>query len=176
MQSPPPIVYNLFPTLVGAPGGWLAHARRARAMGFDWLYLNPVHYPGFSGSLYAVKDYGRLHPRLVADGGDERLEALAPTVRAVRRAGLRVMMDLVINHTARGSPLVSEHPGWYRNLLAHPDVSIQVWDEVIPVRAHTASAAEKKRVWPIMTAQWPPYDEYQAKTARDIPVVLLSPR
>ena len=92
-------------------------------MGFDWLYLNPVHYPGFSGSLYAVKDYGRLHPRLVADGGDERLEALAPTVRAVRRAGLRVMMDLVINHTARDSPLVSEHPGWYRRGAAGEVIS-----------------------------------------------------
>ena len=138
MESPPPIVYNLFPTLVGPPGGWLAHARRARAMGFDWLYLNPVHYPGFSGSLYAVKDYGRLHPRLVADGGDERLEALAPTVRAVRGAGLRVMMDLVINHTARDSPLVSEHPGWYRRDAA---------GEVISPRAVDPDDAARVTVW-----------------------------
>ncbi len=69
-----------------------------------------------------------------------------------------------------------EHPGWYRNLVAHPEVKIQVRDKVLPVRARTATPAEKKRVWPIMTAQWPPYDEYQAKTKRDIPVVLLSPR
>ena len=45
-----------------------------------------------------------------------------------------------------------DHPGWYKNLLAHPDVKIQVWDKVIPVRARTATAEEKKRVWPIMTA------------------------
>ena len=72
-----------------------------------------------------------------------------------------------------GSP---ENPGWYKNLLAHPDVEIQVRDAVLPVRAVTASAAEKKRLWPTMTAQWPDYDKYQAGTTRDIPVVVLHPR
>jgi deazaflavin-dependent oxidoreductase (nitroreductase family) len=81
--------------------------------------------------------------------------------------------DYVVVASKGGAP---EHPGWYRNLLAHPDVSIQVWGEVIPVRARTGTAADKARVWPIMTAQWPGYDEYQAKTKRDIPVVLLRPR
>jgi deazaflavin-dependent oxidoreductase (nitroreductase family) len=70
----------------------------------------------------------------------------------------------------------AEHPGWYKNLLAHPEVEIQVRDQVLPVSARTASAAEKQRLWPIMTAQWPDYDKYQAATTRDIPVVLLSPR
>jgi deazaflavin-dependent oxidoreductase (nitroreductase family) len=69
-----------------------------------------------------------------------------------------------------------DNPGWYKNLVAHPDVKIQVRDKVIPVRARTATAEEKKRVWPIMTAQWPDYNKYQAGTKRDIPVVLLTPR
>lgn len=64
----------------------------------------------------------------------------------------------------------------YKNLLAHPDVKIQVWDKVIPVRARTATTEERKRVWPIMTAHWPDYDTYQAGTRREIPVVLLTPR
>jgi deazaflavin-dependent oxidoreductase (nitroreductase family) len=81
--------------------------------------------------------------------------------------------DYVLVASKGGAP---EDPGWYKNLVAHPDVKIQVWGEVIPVRARTASAADKKRVWPIMTAQWPDYDKYQAATKRDIPVVLLSPR
>src|SRR5207245_3442608 len=67
-------------------------------------------------------------------------------------------------------------PVWYRNLVAHPDVKIQVRDKVLPVRARTGTPADKRRVWPIMTAQWPAYDEYQAGTKRNIPVVLLSPR
>lgn len=69
-----------------------------------------------------------------------------------------------------------DHPGWYKNLLANGDVKIQVRDKVIPVRAGTATAAEKKRLWPIMTAQWPEYDTYQAGTKRDIPLVILAPR
>jgi len=81
--------------------------------------------------------------------------------------------DYVIVASRGGSP---EHPGWYKNLLAHPDVEIQVRDRVLPVRARTASAAEKKRLWPIMTAQWPDYDKYQSGTTRDIPLVVLRPR
>src|SRR5262245_21717616 len=67
-------------------------------------------------------------------------------------------------------------PGWYKNLVAHPDVRIQVRDKVLSVRARTGTPADKRRVWPIMTKQWPDYDKYQAGTKRDIPVVLLSPR
>jgi deazaflavin-dependent oxidoreductase (nitroreductase family) len=81
--------------------------------------------------------------------------------------------DYVVVASRGGSP---EHPGWYKNLLAHPDVKIQVWDKLIPVRARTGGAADKQRVWPSMQAQWPDYDKYQAATKRDIPVVLLSPR
>ena len=55
-------------------------------------------------------------------------------------------------------------------------MEIQVWGEVIPVRASTASAADKARVWPTMVREWPDYDGYQAKTTRDIPVVLLRRR
>ena len=80
--------------------------------------------------------------------------------------------DYVLVASKGGAP---EHPGWYLNLVAHPDVDIQVWDKVIPVTAHTGTAADKKRVWPMMAAQWPGYDEYQAGTPRDIPVVLLRP-
>jgi deazaflavin-dependent oxidoreductase (nitroreductase family) len=81
--------------------------------------------------------------------------------------------DYLLVASKGGAP---DNPGWYRNLVAHPDVAIQVWDKVLPVRARTATADEKGRVWRTMTAQWPDYDKYQARTKRDIPVVLLSPR
>lgn len=81
--------------------------------------------------------------------------------------------DYVIVASKGGAP---EHPGWYQNLLAHPDVAIQVRGDVIPVTARTGTAADKARVWPTMIAQWPPYDDYQANTKRDIPVVLLRRR
>ena len=81
--------------------------------------------------------------------------------------------DYVIVASKGGAP---EHPGWYLNLLAPPDVAIQVRDKIIPVTARTGTAADKARVWPTMTAQWPDYDAYQAKSSREIPVVLLRPR
>jgi deazaflavin-dependent oxidoreductase (nitroreductase family) len=81
--------------------------------------------------------------------------------------------DFVIVASKGGA---ANHPGWYENLLAYPDVEIQVRDQVVPVHARTGSAADKKRVWPTMIAQWPDYDEYQKKTSREIPVVLLTRR
>jgi len=110
----PPIIYNLFPTLAGPIAGWIEHAERARRMGFNWLLLNPVHYPGFSGSLYAIKHHDRLHPVLQTAEGGAGLDALEPVVRRVCEMGLSMMIDLVINHTARDCPLLTSHPGWYR--------------------------------------------------------------
>lgn len=69
-----------------------------------------------------------------------------------------------------------EHPGWYENLLADPQASIQVKDEEIPVVASTAQGEERSRLWALMVEVWPAYDDYQAKTDREIPVVVLSRR
>jgi deazaflavin-dependent oxidoreductase (nitroreductase family) len=66
-----------------------------------------------------------------------------------------------------------KHPSWYLNLVANPDVNLQVGADTFPARARTASAQEKPRVWRIMTAIWPEYDRYQVRTDRDIPVVIL---
>ena len=69
-----------------------------------------------------------------------------------------------------------DHPGWYENLTAQPDIEIQVKGEILPVRARTATADEKRRLWPIMAKVWPDYDKYQKATPRDIPLVILGPR
>ena len=66
-----------------------------------------------------------------------------------------------------------QHPVWYLNLLANPDVSLQDGDKVFDFHARTATPEEKRHWWPRLTAVWPPYSEYQSKTERDIPVVLL---
>jgi starch synthase (maltosyl-transferring) len=110
----PPLIYNLFPRLVGPTTRWAEHAARAHEMAFNWLYLNPWHYPGFSGSLYAPKEFRRLNPLFVPPGEDDRnLEPLRTALGEIRDRGLKPMMDLVVNHTAKDSPLIQEHPGWY---------------------------------------------------------------
>ena len=124
MPCPHPIIYNLFPLLAGAIPDWHRHLPRIARMGFDWLYLNPIHYPGFSGSLYAVKDYFSLHPLLIKGVEDDPFGALTDFCRQAQDQGLSVMLDLVLNHTASDSVLVEEHPEWYaRNpdgTLKHP--------------------------------------------------------
>jgi deazaflavin-dependent oxidoreductase (nitroreductase family) len=69
-----------------------------------------------------------------------------------------------------------ENPAWYENLRANPEVTIQVRGEEVPVRASTAEGEERSRLWSLMTEVWPPYDEYQARTDREIPVVVLTRR
>lgn len=108
-----PRIYNLFPLLVGSVQDWEQRLPEIAAMKFNWLFLNPFHMPGFSGSLYAIKDYYQLHPLCQGDLQQSPDELLKTFVRQAERQGLEVMMDLVINHTAKDSPLVSEHPEWY---------------------------------------------------------------
>jgi starch synthase (maltosyl-transferring) len=106
-------IYNLFPLLAGPIARWRAELPRIAAMGFNAVFVNPFHYPGFSGSLYAVKDYYLLNPLFRGDarGGDDAL--LAGFAADCRRHGLVAMMDLVVNHTARDSELVTRHPHWF---------------------------------------------------------------
>lgn len=69
-----------------------------------------------------------------------------------------------------------QHPVWYLNLVANPDVTLQDGPNVIDLRARVATPEEKAEWWPRCTAVWPAYDDYQAATDRDIPVVILEPR
>jgi deazaflavin-dependent oxidoreductase (nitroreductase family) len=64
-------------------------------------------------------------------------------------------------------------PGWYVNLQAEPDVQVQVRGDVFRAHARDATPQEKPELWRKMAAVWPDYDEYQKKTDRDIPVVVL---
>jgi deazaflavin-dependent oxidoreductase (nitroreductase family) len=66
-----------------------------------------------------------------------------------------------------------EHPGWFKNLREHPDVTVQVKGDRFAARARTADADERARLWPEMTAVWPDYDTYQKRTLREIPIVIL---
>ena len=69
-----------------------------------------------------------------------------------------------------------EHPDWYRNLDANPEVTIRVGADVLSGVAATVDADRRARVWPRLTEVWPDYDDYVASTHREIPVVAIMPR
>jgi deazaflavin-dependent oxidoreductase (nitroreductase family) len=66
-----------------------------------------------------------------------------------------------------------EAPAWFRNLEANPEVEVQVKGERFTAHARVATPEEKPDMWKHMTEVWPDYDEYQTKTDREIPVVVL---
>jgi deazaflavin-dependent oxidoreductase (nitroreductase family) len=66
-----------------------------------------------------------------------------------------------------------EPPAWYLNLQAQPEVTVQVKGDRFTARARDATPEEKPELWKIMVGEWPAYDEYQTKTDRQIPVVVL---
>jgi starch synthase (maltosyl-transferring) len=105
-----PRIYNLFPLLVGTVSAWRAELPRIARMNFDWVYLNPFHEAGFSGSLYAIKDPARLDPRLRDPGGESDDAQIAGFVAEAADHGLKVMTDLVINHTSKDAVLAQRHP------------------------------------------------------------------
>lgn len=64
-------------------------------------------------------------------------------------------------------------PAWYLNLAADPDVQVQIKGDKFAARARVATPEEKPAMWKHMTEVWPDYDNYQKKTDREIPVVVL---
>jgi deazaflavin-dependent oxidoreductase (nitroreductase family) len=128
--------------------------------------------------------------------GDEHVRVYRETdgARGYRWRGTTILLLSTVGRSSgeqRTTPLIhradGEHwvvvaskggapanPGWYENLRANPDVSIQVLGETVPVHASTAEGAERARLWSLMVEVWPAYEDYQAKTEREIPVVLLA--
>ena len=76
----------------------------------------------------------------------------------------------VIVASKGGAP---EHPGWYRNLTKTPEVEVQIKGDRFRARARDAQGEERDRLWSLMNEIWPHYAEYQTKTERQIPVVVL---
>jgi starch synthase (maltosyl-transferring) len=119
------IIYNLFPLLAGRFAEWEKHFSRAASMGFNWIFVNPIQLPGFSGSLYAIKDYFAFNPLFLDEQSKEKpSDQVKAMLRAADSLGLKVMIDLVINHCAIDSDLLKSHPDWFlwesKGKVVHP--------------------------------------------------------
>jgi deazaflavin-dependent oxidoreductase (nitroreductase family) len=121
--------------------------------------------------------------RYLETGGEEGHEWRgAPTLLLTtrgRRSGTLRRTALIYGEDGEGRYVLvaskggaKEHPSWYLNLVEHPAVGLQVGAERFAARARTATAEERPRLWRLMASIWPPYDDYQRKTEREIPVVI----
>jgi deazaflavin-dependent oxidoreductase (nitroreductase family) len=92
-----------------------------------------------------------------------------------RTSPLLYVMDgenFVIIASKGGAPT---HPAWYLNLMANPEATVEIGDREVHVEAEVADPEEKARLWQKMVEMYPTYDDYQKKTEREIPLLVLRP-
>jgi deazaflavin-dependent oxidoreductase (nitroreductase family) len=104
----------------------------------------------------------------------------------VRMTGARsgTQRDIPLMYVPNGTGVIlvaslggaPNHPAWYHNLVAHPDIEVTVEGETRKLRARLASKDEKAALWPRCVAAYPPYQTYQDRTTRDIPLFICDPR
>jgi deazaflavin-dependent oxidoreductase (nitroreductase family) len=108
--------------------------------------------------------------------------ALTPTLILTttgRRSGKAQMLPLIYGESSGNYVIIGskggapEHPAWYLNLVANPEVGVQIKGERFRARARTAAGAERAALWDMMVEVYSPYADYQKKTQREIPVVVL---
>ncbi len=143
----------------------------------------PAHFPDW------VRDHMTRY--LESDGADGHLwdaepfggSGMIPTLLLTttdRRSGVPLQLPLIYVEVPGGYAVIGskggapEHPGWYLNLEANPDVHVQVVADKFDARARTASGAERGELWSQLAALYAPYDDYATKAVpREIPVVVL---
>jgi deazaflavin-dependent oxidoreductase (nitroreductase family) len=128
--------------------------------------------------------FGQEHvERYQATDGEEGHDWLNTQVLLLttkgRKSGEPRTTPLIYGTSGQHYLVVASHggshkpPAWYVNLEADPEVEVQVKGERFKARARDATPEEKPAMWETMTVQWPSYDDYQKRTERQIPVVVL---
>jgi proline iminopeptidase len=98
-----------------------------------------------------------------------------------RKSGRTSVLPLIYRKVNNGYVIIASkggapaHPAWFLNLSANPDCEIQVGHDYYRVRARTAAGDERESLWQQLVEIYPPYQDYQAATTRQIPVVVLEP-
>ena len=123
--------------------------------------------------------------RYESSGGTEGLTiqgvpVVVMTMQGRRSGNVRKAAVMRVEHDGTYAAVASkggapQHPGWYHNLLAHPDITLQDGPERRELRAREVEGDEKTAWWARAVEVWPAYDGYQKRTDRPIPVVLLEP-
>lgn len=147
-------LYNLFPRLVGSMTRWQEQLPRIKNMGFNAVWVNPFHFPGFSGSLYSPKNFFQFNPLFIDSSSPlPPREQLKQAIEATHRHGMLFLMDLVINHTAIDCDLIEEHPDWFKREpdggIVHPgamhDGVWHEWGDLAEV--NNESSVDRANLW-----------------------------
>jgi deazaflavin-dependent oxidoreductase (nitroreductase family) len=132
--------------------------------------------------------FGDDHVRqYIETGGEEGYEWRNGTTILLltttgRKSGSPRIMPLIFREVDGKYVIVAskggypQHPAWYLNLSEDPEVEVQVKDRVFTAEARDAEGAERTELWDKMVEVWPDYENYQKKTDREIPVVVLDPK
>jgi deazaflavin-dependent oxidoreductase (nitroreductase family) len=131
-----------------------------------------------------IRALGRVHGtvyratggRVLGRIGDARVILVTTTGR---RSGVSRTVPLLCIQDGEDRVIVASqaghdaYPGWYLNLRANPDATMQIGRRVIPVRATEAGAGEADRLWARLVAAYPAWEGYRGRTRRRFPVVIL---
>src|SRR5712675_383686 len=169
LVDPPPD--GMFPATLKE--GTMAEAKLAPNLP-EWMVAHANRYLASGGTD------GHMYKVTVPGQGEITAPALLLTTTG-RKSGVKFIFPLFYG-TEGGSYFViatkggaPQHPGWYRNILVNPDVEVQVGTKKMNARARTTAGEERLRLWKQAIEFWPPYADYQLKTEREIPVVVLDP-
>lgn len=140
----------------------------------DWMVEHANRYlssGGADGHMYKVTQPGR--PQLT-------VPSLLLTTTG-RKSGEKFVFPLFYGKVGDSYLVIAskggapKHPVWYLNLVADPKVEVQVGTARLKARARTVTGPERIGLWQKALEFWPPYADYQKKTEREIPVVMLDP-
>ena len=98
-----------------------------------------------------------------------------------RKSGTESIMPLLYGKIDGGYAVIAskggapKHPGWYHNMKAQGEVTVQIANDIFQANVRTAESEERAAIWKQMTDMYPPYADYQQKTERGIPVFLAEP-
>ncbi len=151
-----------------APQPWTATQERVGNVVIKWMSAANTRIYRLSG--------GRLGGRFPGGAPVLLLTTIGRKSGQPRVAPLLYLEDgdRVVVVASKGG--FAHSPLWFHNLQANPDCEVEIGAQKIAMRARPASAAEKQALWPKLVAMYSSYDEYQARTTRDIPVLILTKR
>jgi glycosidase len=145
------VIYEVFVRNHGPRGGFdavRADLGRIRALGADVVWLMPIHpigeknRLGLVGSPYAIRDFDAVNPELGDEAGLKRL------IDACHEQGMKLILDIVFNHTSPDSVLACEHPEWFlRNAEGRPVAKFPEWTDIADLRYFEPDGTPRRALW-----------------------------